>query len=708
MPMTPYLVSEFAKPTITNLVRECFGYDFPDIFSKDQVDYVFAYLTCLDAKAVLLEFDYVDRDYLEDFSRYYVKRFGNDGHKCARLHFFSSQVTHQTITSILEKDVGSAQDIINLNRDYLGFMVIKPLPRTFIGKTCLKVMPNEFSEYKRKRRLAREYKVDLFGISLKIESIAFQEQDKVVAACATTAIWASMHALIWRDLRSIHSCSEITINAINHVEGSSNSFPSEQLSNKQILRSLDVEELRYHAKSTEKLQRAYFLQSVVAHINSALPLILTGEVFTPASQDELSQGSAQDTSSQPAFVLRGRHAICVVGYKVNEEEDVLYVHDDRLGPYARAKLVAMEGYALQGNRSAIKWALGLQRLKSCGGWGEPHELIVPDFSVVPCDKKARLPFPYIYETCEVIVKDLKKMAGDVSLKNLTYEISLREIASIRQEVLTHTPDMEATIGGELHKVSAQQLAEWQAEKTAFLTTSYARLQWVATFTSLRTRLFTVLIDASEIPQGNAVSAIYVNDILAGSRLLDLIKVSADPDEIEVNSGQFYQSFLRRLLKDKSTRAKHLDELYGAPRAPKNLRETEFAGGKIKLNDTLRILYEPNGEGLLEMFEKFAQGAVKNLIWAISVEGDLLIAEEHDGRGHPSITGFKPARIAGEIRRSSAAGTLYVNAESGRYSRDHINRLDLLDNAITRFERYFPGQQFEKQVVEYPIAPVSAA
>ncbi|EGH13802.1 hypothetical protein [Pseudomonas amygdali] len=109
-----------------------------------------------------------------------------------------------------------------------------------------------------------------------------------------------------------------------------------------------------------------------------------------------------------------------------------------------------------------------------------------------------------------------------------------------------------------------------------------------------------------------------------------------------------------------------------------------------------------------MFEKFAQGAVKNLIWAISVEGDLLIAEEHDGRGHPSITGFKPARIAGEIRRSSAAGTLYVNAESGRYSRDHINRLDLLDNAITRFERYFPGQQFEKQVVEYPIAPVSAA
>lgn len=68
--MTPYLVSQFAKPTITNLVRECFGYDFPDIFSKDQVDYLFTYLTCLKAKTVLLEFNYVDKDYLEDFSRY--------------------------------------------------------------------------------------------------------------------------------------------------------------------------------------------------------------------------------------------------------------------------------------------------------------------------------------------------------------------------------------------------------------------------------------------------------------------------------------------------------------------------------------------------------------------------------------------------------------------------------------------------------------
>lgn len=723
MPMTPYLVSEFAKPTITNLVRECFGYDFPDIFSKDQVDYLFTYLTCLEAKTVLLEFDYVDKDYLEDFSRYYVKRFGNDGHKCARLHFFSSTVDHRTITSILERGKAAKKETDELNKDYLGFMVIKPLPRTFIGKTCLKVMPDERSEHKCKRRLAREYNVDLFGISLKVESIAFQEQDKVVAACATTAIWASLHALKLRNTRSIHSCSEITINAINHVEDSSNSFPSQQLSNKQILRSLDVEGLRYHAKSMEAPDRGYFLQSVIAHIDSSLPMILTGEVFSHVASiptisianpdlnnasvplEAVSESSVRDLTdssggqtAKPVFRARGGHAICVVGYKVDQDEQVLYVHDDRLGPYARAKLIGIDGYNLIEGAAPrnIKWALGLQRMNDCGGWHDPHELIAPDFSVVPCDRKARLPFLYVYETCQVIVKELKNMAmaSGEKLGLLSQKIELREISDIRHEVLEHVPTVKTIDGDEFREASTEEIDAWQAEKVEFLTTSYARLQWVVSFNWLGTPLFKVLIDASEIPQGNAVSAILAYDIVLGNVLLNLIRESADANEVEVNSGHFYQSFLRRLMKDKSSRAKHLDETYGSPRAPKNLRESEFEGGNIVLNKTLQTLYEPNGLKLLDMFSSFASGEVDNLIWAVSLEGDLLIAAEYDGRGHPSITGFKPARIAGEIRRSETSDSLLINVESGRYSRDYINRTDLLKNAQTRFERYFPEQKFE--------------
>ena len=712
MPMISYLVSTFEKQTITNLVRECFGYDFPDIFRKDQVDYLFNYLKILGAESVLLEHSYVDKDYLEDFSRFYVKRFGNDGHKCARLHFFASNVNHRHITSILEKGEGADEAISTLNDDYLGFMVIKPLPRTFIGKTCLKVMPDEQTTDKKKKRLARRYKVDLFGIPLTVQSIAFQEQDKVVAACATTAIWMALHCLTWRESRSIPSCSEITINAINHIPDSSNSFPSKQLSNKQILRSLDVEGLRYHAESTEAPSRADFLQSVVAHIDSSLPIILSGEVFNRKSDAEEHAAGIEpreaaesavisgESSVVPLLLSRGGHAICIVGYKIDASEQVLYVHDDRLGPYARAKLVPLSNYKLENSVDALKqeWALGLQKMSACGlRWEEPHELIVPLFLAVPCEKKARLPFVYVHETCRLIAQmamdELGAGDSEVSDDDLKSRISLREISSIRQEILKHSAPRQLADDGSVSDVSDAEYEQWQADKLALLTGGYARLQWQAKFEYLGLPLFTVLFDASEIPQGNAVSAIYVENITGGNIVLDVFRTK-DPDKIEANSGHFLQSFIRHLKTEKSSRLDYLDSKYGAPRAPKNIRESEFPDGKIKLNETLKTFYEPEVDTLLQVFPKFAKKEVSNLIWAITVDGDLLVAEEYDSRGHPSITGFKSARIAGEIRHCHTDGWLSINAESGRYSRDYSNTSILLQNAKARFERYFPKQKFK--------------
>ena len=67
--MISYLVSRFAKGELSNLVKECFGTDFPDIFRKSQIDYIYRYLNDLDAKSVLLEPKYIDKDYLEEIYR---------------------------------------------------------------------------------------------------------------------------------------------------------------------------------------------------------------------------------------------------------------------------------------------------------------------------------------------------------------------------------------------------------------------------------------------------------------------------------------------------------------------------------------------------------------------------------------------------------------------------------------------------------------
>lgn len=137
-------------------------------------------------------------------------------------------------------------------------MVVKPLPKTFIGRTCLRVYPKINSDT-HKKCLSRDYSIDLFGIKLTVRSIAFQEQDKVISACATTSIWSALHAIQWKNIRDVPSRCVITTNAINHINDSSNSFPSKELSNKQILRAIDSEQLKHQTESSEIQLGMFFL-----------------------------------------------------------------------------------------------------------------------------------------------------------------------------------------------------------------------------------------------------------------------------------------------------------------------------------------------------------------------------------------------------------------------------------------------------------------
>lgn len=694
MPMIPYLVSEFEKQTISNLVTECFGSDFPDIFKKPQVGYIFKYLETLGASSVLLELNYIDKDYLEDFSRYYVKRFGNNGHQCARMHFFSTEVHHRQINRILEGGEGTDELAKALNDAYLGFMVIKPLPKTFIGKTCLKVMSDLHAvPGKQKRRLSRNYRVDLFGIELNVHSIAFQEQDKVVAACATTAIWSALHCLKWRDAKTIHSCSEITQNAINHIDGSSNSFPNKELSNKQILRSLDVEGLRHHSEDLALVKQKAFLATVIGHIDSHLPLLVTGEVFGV-------KGKTRNLESYGAG-----HAITIVGYKVENNECVVYVHDDRLGPYARAKLVSLKKY--KSKRHFVEtWALGLQWLSADKeSWDDPHELIVPEFLAIPADKKARLPFYYANFTAQIIQIEFKGICRAIDPGapglDLTYDITLREISAIRQEARDYIAPRRYTdpTSGQEFEVDKDDYAQWQKDKVKFLTLGFARLQWQIQFSLAGQKAFRVFIDASDIPQGDAVSAVFEDNILFSKPILELFRERGAFASTDTAPGHFYESFLRNLRVKEQTHMEYLDEKYGPLRAPIKLKEQEFSGGNIYTNPTRQVLHDSPRCQLKELHEAFANPDVKYLIWAISRDGALLIGQEvwidtnevMKPCGHPSITKFRPARIAGELWKSSD-GWL-INSKSGRYSFDYEDSGRLLGNALQKFQAFFPDDTF---------------
>jgi hypothetical protein len=58
------------------------------IHSKSHTLYFQEYFKELKASTIVFEFDYIDHDFLEDFSFYYVKCFKRYKRKCVRLHFF--------------------------------------------------------------------------------------------------------------------------------------------------------------------------------------------------------------------------------------------------------------------------------------------------------------------------------------------------------------------------------------------------------------------------------------------------------------------------------------------------------------------------------------------------------------------------------------------------------------------------------------------
>ena len=62
----------------------------PDALAFRQLVYVERYLEDLGCKSILIEHDYIDRDYMEDHSVFYSRSLQPYPNRCQRVHFFSA------------------------------------------------------------------------------------------------------------------------------------------------------------------------------------------------------------------------------------------------------------------------------------------------------------------------------------------------------------------------------------------------------------------------------------------------------------------------------------------------------------------------------------------------------------------------------------------------------------------------------------------
>lgn len=480
----PYAVVAYTIDELVRAIEEAAPADGDFVRAKLHAVYFEEYFATLGAATMVVECEYVDRDYLEDYSAYYVRCFPGYERFCRRLHFFSAPFGEADLDALLRLEASNISEE-KLRDTYLGFIVIKPLPETVIGRTCLATYLPDGD--RRHYPIVQKVDASLFGIPLHLSSLPFQEQDQAVAACATSALWSVFHGTGRLFQHPIPSPVEITNAAME--QRPLERFTTRGLNMTQMARAIRNLGLE---PAPSRVREAHWLRSVsYAYLRGRVPFLLAVAL--------------NDVSKTPIEEI-GWHAVAVAGYSsgaplstdaktklrtVASRIDKLYAHDDQVGPFARMELdvTAAQSVMLDAKLNNVGMTLKTS-------WRGGKVRAVPDYVLVPLYHKIRIPFEVVHD--EVV--GFNKMVGLVisspvgpllALSNgeLTWEVFLQSGNDLKSDLRR-----EARIAGDA-------IAELS-------TCPLPRYVWRARALDGNEPLLEVLIDATDIRQGKLVTRIH--------------------------------------------------------------------------------------------------------------------------------------------------------------------------------------------------------
>jgi len=390
---------------------------FKEKLEGEQIKYIYTYLSDLNCRIILSEFDYIDRDYLIDYANYYVRCFGEYKRKCIRNHFFNNEFNQKDFFSGLAGDEKNREKIM---KGYLGFVVVKPLPETIIGRTILKTYKeDEGYGDERVYSCTRKYEPNLFGLNLTLESLAFQEQDSVAAACATSALWAAFQQttnIFPNGL--LPSPYEITAAATQHwaIE---RSIPNEGLTIIQMCQAIRSVNLVPDVISIEQ-QITPLVSLLYSYLAGKIPVILCVKTD------------------------RGYHAITLCGYKLNKNQAIpkesisslvcklkglriseFYAHDDQTGPFCKV----INEFNPRPNYGKLPIKFKIPKPKGGEIEMEPFAIIVPLYH------KIRIGFFDVYRYILKLNKIIENLDIGVSNNQIEWDIYLNQLNDYKNTVL---------------------------------------------------------------------------------------------------------------------------------------------------------------------------------------------------------------------------------------------------------------------------------
>lgn len=354
----------------------------------------------------MVEEKYVDGGYLADYTNFYATVFARFDRFCKRVHFFSTDFDEARFAKYLLRDA-PATEMETFVDSYLGFVVVRPLPQAIIGRTVVRTFPTYDGDDERRFCAVVDTDVNLFGVRLKVkDSLPFQQQDSVVAACATVALWSAFFRTSEMFGTPALRPAAIT-RAATAVVFQERALPSTGLTLEQMCEAVRVNGLEPEVFTLDNA-KVPVLSWLRSYIEIGIPIILGLKTN------------------------QGLHAVTVVGYRLSSTTQIprelqgsyheapsiarrikaLYCHDDNFGPFAKFEVMSDP-------------TDGRVRLTSPDyETADAPGILDFDNVVVPVYEKIRLGFPAVQTWVTVLDKALLAILRDDLLDTREWDVAL--------------------------------------------------------------------------------------------------------------------------------------------------------------------------------------------------------------------------------------------------------------------------------------------
>jgi len=138
-------------------------------------------------RSIVVENDYLDRDFSEEYTAFYAKLFRPHRRHARRMHFFRADVS-DVVSRDDAAEVVEGLEAVQDAGHYAGFLIWRPMSEAPIGRSVLDILegrPNFHSSL----QVKATYETHLLGARLSVSGVPFMQQDGQFTACGQSALW---------------------------------------------------------------------------------------------------------------------------------------------------------------------------------------------------------------------------------------------------------------------------------------------------------------------------------------------------------------------------------------------------------------------------------------------------------------------------------------------------------------------------------------